>query len=298
MSYFKLLNINTKFRPYVKDSRSPANNFLLNLPNPIKDVVSMRVRSAIIPDSEYTIKINETNNQFKLIENNIEKIILIPSGKYDKNDLVNVVNDQLKNNELSVVLEYDKVLQKFLFRPTDKSTNFYFELNFDVNPNQYIYTTFGWLLGFQKSYYSYKTLEKNSCQMNTGLVGYLNIGEIWNYYLADTPSVMPNTSTYYLLSINDYQNSGHNNYIEGCLPSNNTNDQYILSKIPSNFSNNNFTSFFDSNEDSKRVYNNPISLSRLFIKLYDDNNELVELNNADYSFVLELAIKDPKSKSN
>ena len=105
-------------------------------------------------------------------------------------------------------------------------------------------------------------------------------------------------NNYYLLSVNDYQNNCDNIFIDGNLSSNNTDDQYIISKIPSIVINNNNTVYTTSDHDVKRTYSGPVTLHKLNIKLYNDNKELFNvdkncdycLNDINYSFLLEIEI--------
>ena len=105
-------------------------------------------------------------------------------------------------------------------------------------------------------------------------------------------------NNYYLLSINDYQNNSDSIYIDGNLTSNNTDDQYIIGKIPSIVINHNNTVYTTSENDVKRVYSGPVTLHKLNIKLYNDNKQLFNvnknsnysLNDINYSFLLEVEI--------
>ena len=162
--------------------------------------------------------------------------------------------------------------------------------------NSYIYETFGWKLGFRKSYYSanteyQKNIPNQNCPQKFGNIGGLSVFNGVTLYLADTPIAMPNTSSYYLLSINDFLNHSDLTFHEACFPSNNIMDN-IFARIDTSYSLNNNTMYeTDTGEPFKRVYSGPVTLSKLHIKLYDDNNNILDLNNADYSFLLELEVK-------
>ena len=41
----KYININTKFRPFVKGNQAKNTDFIISLPNPIRNVLSMKLKS-------------------------------------------------------------------------------------------------------------------------------------------------------------------------------------------------------------------------------------------------------------
>ena len=247
----KYINVNTKFRPYVKGEQAKSTDFLVSLPNPISNVLSMKLKTFNAPDSEYTIDINLSNNSFEVIDTTTgytSQLITITPGNYNTEQMLNTVNAALSASaghaaKLKLVYissDEGRALNRFAFLPIDELVNplTNFELNFDVKPNNYIYNTFGWKLGFQKSYYSSKqpiidltpapinplipppSIENNvpECPKNVGNIGgrtFLTLNQIiggvvvnttLDYYLADTPITMPNTSSYYLLALNDFLN--------------------------------------------------------------------------------------------
>lgn len=312
--YQKYLNVNTKFRPYIKGQQPSSTDFLVTLPTPVRNVLSMKLKTFNAPNTEYTFNVKENNNSFQIIDvsggTSVPYTIKVPAGSYLTSQLVYVVN-QLLASALGVTdIELDYLtpiatggLQRFAFKsvnPANPITNY--ELNFDVHVDNYIFNTFGWKLGFQKSYYSKNTdLAKNpfpglSCENNTGNVKGTSTYDdaTFNsdtYYLADTPIALPNTSPYYLLSINDFLNQSDVTFIEACYPSNNIMDN-IFARITTKYADDNNTVYeTDVTESYKRVYSGPVTLSKLHIKLYDDNNNIIDLNNADYSFLLELEVK-------
>ena len=65
----KYINVNTKFRPFIKGTQEKNTDFIINLPNDIKNVLSMKLKSFNAPDVEYTFSVTETNNSFEIITN-------------------------------------------------------------------------------------------------------------------------------------------------------------------------------------------------------------------------------------
>lgn len=292
----KYINVNTKFRPYVKDVQPKNTDFVLTLPTPIRNVLSMKLKSFTSPDVEYTFSVTETNNSFEIIINNTTTTVSVIPGKYfnpgpdGQSLLINQINSQIKR--LGISLTFIPELQRYAFTGNNISK---IELNFDVR-NNYIYNTFGWILGFHKSYYSKDTkysyaYPRTICAKETGLVGGLaSIGSN-QYYLADAEVLLPNTSFYYMLYVDDYLSNVEDAFYEGCFPSNN-NAKNILAQITTKYALDNNT-FYETDTDAsfERVYSGPVTLNKLHIRLFDDNNNIVDFNNADYSFLLEIVTR-------
>ena len=274
-------------------------------------------------------------------------VTLLEQGTVEANNIIQIVNQaivQTRNanppwiaSGVFVELVYIVPLRRYAFRQCNVELNpngaqpeaaiedIEFELDFDVDPSLYIYETFGWTLGFEKSYYS-KNFKKDvtygstSCQ-NTCL-GDLNQGgdltgladacknlrskningisqyqmltsdndtTLNDYYIAEKLAVMPATSLYYLMAITDFTNSGNNPFIEACLPSNAMITSDVIAKIPTNYAEENATSQDDGSPlNLQRVYKNPVTLSKLRIRLYDETIRLADINNSDFSFMLQV----------
>lgn len=296
------VNINSAFREYVKGVQQPVNNFITTLPAPIKNVTSLRLNTFQSPDTEYTLTTN--NNQFYIILNNISYMIEVKPGRYSEPaDLVSVVQSAINSyaNLYGVVFfNHNDDLRKFDFSGQDPSQIPTFELNFDgeENKNKYIDQTFGWEVGFRKSYYSnkpeYLTALGEKCKTNVENIGGITFNkyENSNTYLGEMVVILPNLSKYYLLSVEDYQQSSDYVYIEGVFPIKNLNDTAIIEKVPTRYAKLVSSTISNTWEVSlPRVYGNPVTLSRFRIRLYDDKNQLVDLNNDDYSFTLKLTIQ-------
>ena len=91
-----------------------------------------------------------------------------------------------------------------------------------------------------------------------------------------------NTNQYYLLSINDFQNNNSKPFIS-LMQDESLDDAYILGKI--------FNSDCNCQVDSvPRIYFGPTNINRLHIKLFDQFGRIVDLNNNDFSFSLEIEL--------
>lgn len=291
----KYINVNTKFRPFIKGSQEKNTDFIIDLPNPIQNVLSMKLKSFNAPDAEYTFSVSETNNSFDVISNGITTTINVLPGKYTKDTfslLKQQIDVQLAAAGLGITIEYIPELERFAFTGNTIAN---VELNFDVN-NNYIYNTFGWIMGFRSCYYSndakyVMSYPNTSCKQKIDLKGGITTIAGQPYYLADSPIVLPNTSMYYMLYVDDYLNNMEDGFYEGCFPSN-TNVKNILAQVTTKYAYTNNT-FYETDTDAsfERVYNGPVTLRKLHIKLYDDNNTIVDFNNRDYCFLLEIVTK-------
>ena len=77
-------------------------------------------------------------------------------------------------------------------------------------------------------------------------------------------------------------------FYEGCFPSNN-NAKNILAQIATKYALDNNTFYVtDTDASFQRVYSGPVTLHKLDIKLFNDNEEIVDFNNTDYNFLLEI----------
>ena len=82
------------------------SSYIWNLDQPIKDINSIKLMSYSLPVPKYNINKNK-NDTLKILINNIEHEIIIPFGFYNINDLINYINNSLKeiidNNELEEI---------------------------------------------------------------------------------------------------------------------------------------------------------------------------------------------------
>ena len=93
----------------------------------------------------------------------------------------------------------------------------------------------------------------------------------------------PIGNRYFYISVNDFQNH-HNRAFISPMQEETLNDGNILGKFQCDCGN------IIANSNPERIYFGPTNISRLHIKLLDEFGRIVDLNNADYSFTLELEI--------
>ena len=129
-SYKKLININSRFRDNY--TTTPASDFYFNFPEPIDNIVSMKLNRIILPKFIYTINHKTGSNNFTIyIKYNgtkeINKRVCIQSGSYSGEQMKKILNDELKQ-VLPPVL-HDLIHVKY--EPT--TGKIYFEITWTIS---------------------------------------------------------------------------------------------------------------------------------------------------------------------
>ena len=233
-----------------RQSTLSSSDYQYTLPSEIKHVVSMRLASIEIPNTRYLFSSKQKNNTFTLCINNETKIIVIPDGNYTNDSLEECINAQLQTIHFYINAQFHSIFES--------STPF--SIYFGENA---IHTS-GWILGFRNECY-----ENQTSIVSEGLFD--AIGDRYIY-----------------LSIEDYQ---YNTNVTNKVGIDRTFlDKSILAKVPMNdekFS----LIIYDTNPLCKvRQYNGPVTLKKLHIKILDKFGNVIDLNNMDFSFTLELEV--------
>ena len=273
------LHLNSCFRD--KYYNSNPCDFHYNLPSEIKNVLSLRLASIELPNAWYLYNYLRGNNRFK-IEITIpvpcegKKCavfdIIVPDGNYDADTLVEYLNttyfykSKNKNALQYIKFAISKYNNKTEFGLIDNCPDdIVFSLHFTAGDN--IMETFGWSLGFRLS--RYIKIE----------------GSIQSEGLFDGGG-----DRYIYFALNDFQYNvnEHNIVYFECS----TLYENILAKIPT--VNGKLCLIVDENEGNNytktRRYNGPINLQKFHVLLMDKFGEVIDLNNMDFSFTLELEI--------
>jgi len=297
------LNLNSCFRNNYYQS-SPCD-FLYMIPSEIKNVTSMRLASIEIPNSWYLLSNLKKNNVFEIVfsvpanfNNNgtsntttCAYVIEIPEGNYDSEKLQDYLNSsyfyeaptgsEYKKTYLNYIkFSINKYNLKSTFElinlPESKNSNndnicsekdyLRFSLKFSQGINQNIMNTFGWVIGFRSG-------------------NYINIDEsITSEALFDGGG-----DRYIYVCINDFQyNTNPLNMV--CFDKSTFNED-VIAKIP--MVNGKLSLIINDNNNplaKVRRYNGPVNLSRLQIKIVDHFGTVIDLNNMDFSFTLELQL--------
>lgn len=269
------LNLNSCFRHNYYAS-NPCD-FQYFIPTEIKNVLSMRLASIEIPNAWYLFSQARKNNIFQICVNSCDDVkkytITIPDGNYDSDSLQNYLNTTyFYEAEKDDFLKYIKFsIDPYNFRTKFELTEnhpakFKYSLIFVDNINQNIMNTLGWTLGFRLGSYEDIT------------------GKLISEALFDASG-----DRYIYMSITDYQYNNNISNIVGFDKSMLSED--IIAKIP--IINGKLSMVIDENNNplaKSRKYNGPVNLSRLHIKIMDKFGKIIDFNNMDYSFTLELEV--------
>lgn len=270
------LNLNSCFRNNYYTCSSTDFQYLL--PCEMKNVISLRLSSIEIPNSWYLFSSKQKNNIFKIIikvnENITNYSIVIPEGNYDNESLTHFLNTTyFCDSELDNCLKYihfsidsKNFKTKFEILEEYSLKEYSFSLFFFEDINENLMNTAGWILGFRHA-------------------NYIDICEnIRSEGLFDGSG-----DKYVYLSLNDYQYNNNSSNIIGFDKS--FMEEGILAKIP--MINGKLSLIIDDNNNpltKTRKYNGPVTIKKIHIKVLDKFGTIIDLNNMDFSFTLEVEI--------
>ena len=290
----KCLNIDTRFRDNLYSTHS--SDFTLQLPTKFNKVVSMSLSSLELPVSFYSISSYYGNNFMYIsvaytdTSNNIltsEKVVVVPDGNYNANDLLSKINRTLSpvdDNEALInpndIFSYIQLTLditntgsgtgKVTIQPSgllaSRVTNIIMDFTRDINgivDNVEPSTRLGWNLGFLRRKYNDQTS-----------------------YTADAV-IDPALLRYIYLAVDDFCNSSHNHFIN--VFNDSIMNPNILARISLKASY--FSLLMENGYNiitEPRNYFGPVDIQRLRIRLFDDRGRLLNMNNANYSFCLSL----------
>lgn len=282
----KNLNIDTRFRDnYYANS---ATNFNMVLPTNFNDVVQMQLSSIELPTTFYAVSKQYGNNYFTIIINlsdgtSDRKVINIPDGNYTQQTIMDIINTQLSLSStpfsyISFIINLSGthtgsaqtlVGLNATHTPTPPIFVTSFELNFQYDifgiddRNTPLPLKLGWVLGFRNGFY----------------VGNLN-------YVSE--GVVDTTGPKYLfLVVDDYTNSVNNGFFSAFNSS--VLNKNILARISLQSSPFNILQQNNLNVlTTPRDYFGPVNINNLTIQLLDEYGRIVDLNNMDFSFCLNL----------
>lgn len=281
------IHLNTSFRQNYTESTS--SNFTYLLPVELKNVVSMRMSSIEIANCIYLFSNAKKNNRCKMIvtvgNSSVEYEIVVPEGNYDFNTLAIYLNTTYFYLAPPSSPYYGTNLQYIYFTVNQYSFKSYFYIQ-DMPTSQapqdmtfsllFIYPetvnnnamdTLGWILGFRS--YQYLNININEELVSEGLFN--GGGDEYIYFC-----------------LNDNQYNKNNENI-GVLQ-NSIIQEDILAKIPMINGKLSLVVDYVGNISKLRRYNGPVTLNKFQIKLLDQFGNLVDLNNMNFSFTLEIEV--------
>ena len=286
-----------------------VSDFTVELNSPYKDAISLKVAALTFDNNYYPISEYLGSNIFTItsfdydptapnpsatIANVNTTDIVLDDGYYTSAEIGGVggvLNSQFIASPIGGLAAVEIVefttRNKFVFRvngtppiPPPAGRQYGFNLSFINNnyPNRPLYENLGWALGYRDASYNffrdYNTVATPQLEVGFNPEACLNL----------------NGTTSFFLEVNDYNNN-HPRVIDyNCNTSNSYNLNNLLSRIP------NVTPFatqiYEDSSDrvfKQRNYFGPVTISKLRIRLLDDNGVPVNLNGG--SFTLNLAIE-------
>lgn len=273
----KSINIDSKFRSEYYNTKS--SNFSITLPDRINKIATMKIDSVEMPISFYAISPNLENTTFLIKYSSASYPIILPAGNYEQKFsdktksawIENAINDAIKLAAPSLNIKYtiDIVSGKSIFASTNNAEKF--EIIFNVNNKGTIDNSIplmfrlGWLLGFRSANYTGEVAVSEGICLISG-------------------------PRYIFIAIDDYQNNSHNNFVatySESILSSHIMDRVSIANLLSSSNRIYRTSDFGSTDSKKREYFGPVDIQRLTITLYDEYGRILDLNNMDWSLVLE-----------
>ena len=278
------LNIDSRFRENYYTSAS--SNFNISLPTNFNDVVQMQLASIEIPSTYFVVSQQYNNNFFSIAVDASGSIVInIPDGNYDKSTIMEAINNQLtlagapysdvvfRVNTTSGTTGTGQTLIGFSTLP-GSPVHTKLELNFQADRfgiadrNTPLPLKFGWLLGFRNGIY-------------TGNKNYVSEGVV--------DMIGPK---YLFLVVDDHNNNVNNNFFSAFNSSIlNKNILARITLISTSFSISAISSIQQNNLSiitTPRDYFGPVNITNLTIQLLDEYGRVVNLNNMDFSFCLNL----------
>ena len=265
-SKIKYFNIDTRFQEEYNILKTASFQYLL--PQRITDVKSIAVRSAEVPLSFYPFSQNRGNTFFQVDTTSI----LIADLNYDVISLINSINTILTSNfsNFNITLNTNNTVTI-----TNSSISTSHTVNFNVdgsgNFNRYSFkSTLGWCLGFRQTSYT------------------IGIGES----ITSEGIVDVNNIRYLFLVVDEFRQSNPNSFVSPL--SNSLLSKNVLARISLNPSVFSFGSIITANTfnglllSDQRMYSGNVDLQKLNIQLVDEWGNVVDLNQLDFSFCLEI----------
>lgn len=250
------LHLNSCFR----QQPSSSTDFDILLPREIVHVASMRLASIELPNTRLLVSKRQNNNAFQVRLYGDTYNFEVPDGNYTTTTLVNVLNALLANtNGVDTQLEFT----------VDSQFHTTLTTRVEIPPLGPVTFSFysrsiGWMLGFRQTQYEYVQIVKSEGLFD--LIG----------------------DRYVYLGVEDYQsNTNINNIV--CLDKSYI-DKSILAKIPTNDEKFALISYDTDPLSKKRIYNGPVTLKKFHITLLDKFCRIIDLQQMDFSFTLELEL--------
>lgn len=321
----KILTIHSEDRDINKWSN--PNEFEVLLPDSYSNINSIKLLNFTGKNNFYNISEKLLNNYILVESNGNSKHFLIPDGYYKPDELALVLTKIFIKYGFSIYVLYDRVKMKFLFISNNyfkldfaaliHTDNLCSDLNKFIKPesiaNQYSNWGFGYNLGFNKSFYdscnnnieidkTTHTTFVNDFDFSLNNKNGFNLPEISAslHYLYSPNTIDLNINNTIYMEIDKYNYADEimpyqyrSNYLY-CNDYNSCINSFFAKIILDDDSSNKNTYFFESRENGNIVFGDLINenkiqkLMKLKFKFRYHNQTLVDFNNQNFNFTLEI----------
>jgi len=265
-SKIKYFNIDTRFQEEYNLVKKASFQYIL--PQRIADVKSIAVRCVEIPVSFYPFSQSRGNTFFQVDASSV----VISDLNYTASSLVTTINSGFTSKihaNFQISLNTNNTVS--ISNTSGSSHTVNFNVDASGNFNRYsLKSTLGWCLGFRLPSY---TIPNNKTITSDGIVDINNI-------------------RYLFLVVDEYRQSNPNSFISPL--SNSILSKNVLARITLNPAIYPFGSILTANTfnglllSDQRMYAGNVDLQKLMIQLVDEWGNVVDLNQLDFSFCLEI----------
>ena len=292
-----IFTISSKFRENSK--YTTTTDFTIDINNVYNNVVSMKLASVELMNSYYPFSKYLNTDSFSVrtyhlqtstgYETNItEKEIVIREGIYNTTTLTEEINTRLAADAatLMVITQYDFMKGKLYFYLDATASpvpapgyEWAFDLNFAVvdDIGRPLYYNMGWLMGYRKTQYKFAE------DYNPTLTNVLEIG-----FNPEATAEVAGTK-FYMLEVDDFNKNNPEVFKYNLDSKTSFNINNVLAKIPN--TSEPFAIIFEDSSDKvfkTRQYFGPVRISKLRIRLLDDNGRIIDLNSSEIIISLEI----------
>lgn len=265
----KFINIDTRFQQEFNINNYA--DFSIVLPQSIRDVHSMKMTHIEIPASFYPFSAQFKNTFFHIQFDTTSTVVKINDGVYTVEEIIAAINFML-GTSINIEFSYDAVTRTCsIENTTSHELKIKFAVDENGNDDRFGFKTkLGWCLGFRETEY---IITNGETITSEGII-----------------TVDP--CRYLFVSIDDFHSHNPNSFIVPSFDS--YFDSNVLSRISLDPESITFGKLIVANESGGkllsdiRTYKGKSDLQKLRIKLYNEFGELVDLNQMDMSFALEI----------